>query len=636
MKRTTSIDMVRRGLSRAGAPLAFFAVLAALSLIALEALARAGGGGNYSGGGGGFGGGGGGEGLGALIYLAIAYPEVGVPLLVVVVVVGAVKRARNPDRRTRRAVERLEQIGGADSSELAGVEERDPGFGENAFLDKVRKLEDAVQRAWNGGEMSQVRTMLSDGLLRRFETQLEIMRFQGVRNAMADHEVLEARIHAVESDSHFDTIHVALRATARDVEVDASLSAEQAAARAARARPEVYTEIWSFLRRPGAKTLESGGAVEGYCPNCGAPVEVGQTARCDHCGVLINSGEHDWVLAEITQPEEWRPSSSGEVPGRAELVARDPGFNRQAAEDRASYLFWRWIEALVTARDGALAKVASADFRGRVSEQVKGGAASHFKTAVGSVDLLSCRPGPEGGRDRIDVKVLWSSAPSQKAAPIPAANVLTLSRAAGAVSEGGGLSHARCPSCHGPLTENDSPRCEYCGADLAAGESEWILDGVLRPEELRVERGAAAASSAGSEAADEDEVPFWVAPDMGDPRERRLLLMRMAAVVAADGRVTKAERRLLANASKRWRIPLESVQPILAGEVDLQTVSMMKPSNPGGFIAGLISAALVDGKIDKKEEKLLLDVGRNLSMSDADTRNLMRAMEKSQATRKAG
>ena len=37
------------------------------------------------------------------------------------------------------------------------------------------------------------------------------------------------------------------------------------------------------------------------CPNCGAPLAGGETIKCRYCGALVCSGEHDWVLAEITQ-----------------------------------------------------------------------------------------------------------------------------------------------------------------------------------------------------------------------------------------------------------------------------------------------------------------------------------------------
>ncbi len=627
----TEHDEERGLLGRFAAPLRWAlaaAALLGLVLLAVEALARAGGGGNYSGGGGGFGGGGGGgdaDGIVALVWLAIAYPEIGVPLLVVAVVVVVVKRAMNPDRRTRNAVKKLEEIGGRSTADLGRLTERDPAFDPAKFLERATKLDAAVQDAWCRGRMDPVRTMLSDGLVRRFEAQLSIMRHQGVRNAMADHRVLDARIHAVEHDESFDTLHVAFQAQSRDVEVDARLGFDEAAALAAKAKVETYTEIWSFLRRPGARTLAAGGAMEGQCPSCGAPLPAGQATRCDHCKALVNSGEHDWVLAEITQPIEWRPSSTGAVPGMDQLRAADPGFSRQGAEDRASYVFWRWVEALVLGKGDPLAKCATAGFRQQVAGQAGAGPAALFKTAVGSVDLLACEPGAPGGRDRFHAKILWSSARSNAAQPAPAANVVTLSRKQGATG-GDGLSYARCGVCQGPLAENDSPRCEYCGADLAAGDAEWVLEAVIRPEELMAVRAPAAVAAEGDDG--DAALPAWATPDMGNPRERRLLLMRMAAVVMADGQVTKAERKLLSAASKRWQVPMEVVEPILSGEVDPGEVATMRPSNPTGFLTGLIAAALIDGRIDSKEEKLLLDVGRGLSFSDADTRNLMNAARK--------
>jgi uncharacterized membrane protein YebE (DUF533 family) len=41
---------------------------------------------------------------------------------------------------------------------------------------------------------------------------------------------------------------------------------------------------------------------------------------------------------------------------------------------------------------------------------------------------------------------------------------------------------------------------------------------------------------------------------------------------------------------------------------------------------GLVSAALVDGKVDKKEEQLLLDVSKNLGLEDAFTKNMITTM----------
>ncbi|MDD5310062.1 MAG: TIM44-like domain-containing protein, partial [Deltaproteobacteria bacterium] len=569
------------------------------------------------------GGGGGGGDLGdiaALVYLLVAYPQVGVPVVIIVIVAAIVQRARNPERTTRRAVGRLEEMDRPDTSALAGIKERDPGFDEGAFLARFGRLETAVQEAWARGDMARTRPLLSDGLTRRFETQLAIMRRQGVRDALADHRILESRIHAVETDSHFDTIHVAVRAEARDTEVAASFSFDEATATARKAPLRPYAEIWSVLRRPGVKTLQSEGAFGAQCPNCGGALPASQSTRCEHCKALVNSGDYDWVAAEITQPEEWRPGSTGQVPGLDELSARDPGFNRQAAEDRASYLFWRWIEALVGADAKPLAKCATPELRARIAEQVKAGPAALHKVAVGAVDLMAVAAGEEGGRDLVYAKILWSSARSNKDAAFPSAHVLVLGRRAGAKDDGG-LSHARCPSCHGPLTENDSPKCDYCGENLSAGDADFVLDDVKRPEEIRVARSAGDAADGAEEMASR-----WI-PDMGSRRERNLLLMRMAAVVVADGQITRAERKLLSACAKRWSVPLEVVEPILTGAVPADVSDTMKPSNPSGFLAGLVAAALVDGRIDSREDKLLRGVGKDLGLDDAAVQVMIDSMK---------
>jgi hypothetical protein len=601
---------------------------AALGLLwTLEAWARAGGGQHYTGGGGGgggggFGGGGGGDGDGIvfLLYLVLRYPKIGVPVLIVVVVASVIKHMRNPDRTTSRAVKRLEHIPFMARPDLGSLRARDPGFDESRFLERVKAAEAKVQEAWRRGEMKPVRSLLSDGLMRRLDTQLSLMRRFGTRNITADHHVFSARIHAADYDDHFDTLHVAIEAAIRDLDVPASLSFDEALARAEKAPQQRYTEIWSFLRRPGARSSDALEALSGKCPSCGASLESGAVTRCDHCQALVNSGQYDWVLAEITQVEEWRPRSTGRVQGLDRLAAKDPGFNRQAAEDRASYLFWRWIEALATGSAKPLAKVALSLLKQEISQLTKNGPRPLHKVAVGGVDLLACETDTGDGRDRYHVKVLWSSASSEKGRPAHQANVLTMSRKSDVEVKATGFAHARCPECHGPLEENDSPSCDYCGAALDAGDADWVLHAVIQPEAFTL-----AAMGNGREAA--GEIPV-VIPDMGSLRERTLLLMRMAAVVMADGVVTKAERKLLKNAAKRWQVSFDAIAPILAGETDAGMVTTMRPSNPVAFLKGLISAALVDGRVDKKEERLLLDIAQNLGIEERRAREMMVKMTK--------
>lgn len=70
-------------------------------------------------------------------------------------------------------------------------------------------------------------------------------------------------------------------------------------------------------------------------------------AQCPQCGSVVNSGKYDWVLAEITQDEEWVvPPAVNRVKGWQIIRERDPGLNFQHIEDRASVIFWRCMMAV--------------------------------------------------------------------------------------------------------------------------------------------------------------------------------------------------------------------------------------------------------------------------------------------------
>src|SRR5262249_40853484 len=136
---------------------------------------------------------------------------------------------------------------------------------------------------------------------------------------------------------------------------------EQAAAALRTAHVEPYTEIWSLVRRHGAQTRTDPAKVGQACPSCGAPLDGGEVICCRYCKALVCSGAHGWGLAEITQVVEWHPSAGG-VQGLEDLRTVDPGVAQEPLEDRASYLFWKWVQANREGTPAKLRKCATADF----------------------------------------------------------------------------------------------------------------------------------------------------------------------------------------------------------------------------------------------------------------------------------
>ncbi len=382
-------------------------------LLAAQAFARAGGGEGYSGGSSGSSfsssssGGGDAGFIFDLLYLyirfVIAFPVFGVPLTVFFAYFAYLYLQASSSRRAEGLIgaglqRQTELKLRGEREELRG---RDPGFDEAAFLKRVSAAFVKVQTAWSLGDMPLARPFVSDGVYERFTRQLKDLRARGLTNVMADVKVLDAEALGYESDRHFDALHVWIKASASDKTVDA-------AGNVLRSSNGAFEEVWSFLRRPTAKTLKAGGGIEGQCPSCGAVLSVADAGKCAACGSWVNSGAYDWVLAEITQRSEWAGGDSHrDVDGWPAFSHDDPALNLQVLEDRASVVFWRWLEALRRREAAPLLPVASAEAAGAALAEA--GGVSWRDAAVGSAGC--CERGRDGparqralrhARDRAD------------------------------------------------------------------------------------------------------------------------------------------------------------------------------------------------------------------------------------------
>jgi inner membrane protein import complex subunit Tim44-like protein len=484
-----------------------FAAVAAALTAAASALARPGGGGSYrggggggaghSGGGGGFGGGGRfgsgdrGFGFGGAAFPSGAgtYHEVRAQDLVrlltfilVVAVAGGVVLLWTARRRLW-----LDERGPGlpfpasdapmdavrDSDALAPLRARDPGLTDQSIVDHIQPMAEVLRTAWCGGDLRAARALVSDGVYSRFQVQLALMRQENRRNVMGDARILAVTVEAVEDAPPLDVVHVRVTAEARDTEVPWGATDAQVFAALAGTGIQPYTEIWSLVRRTGAPSKPAGFAVGHACPSCGAPVVDGEMIRCRYCNALVCSGEHDWVLAEITQLVEWRPAAAVRPAGLDMLRARDPGIAREVLEDRASYLFWKWVQAGRAGSFAPLRKCAT-------QRLLAGGARLDWTRgasdiAVGGADVLACEVGGQDGFDRVHVEISWSARFRDDQAHTSCKTVLRLLRKNGVTSKPS-MTALVCQACGAPLVENDSTQCDYCGAQLNAGDQAWILE----------------------------------------------------------------------------------------------------------------------------------------------------------------
>lgn len=465
-------------------------LLPVLSLLPAIALARAGGGEDYrSGGDSGGGDGASGEILFYLIQLAFRYPKVGIPLLLVVgFVMWRSKRVKASDAYQRkqedqRGAARTHTSAGSVEGWVGQLQQADPDFRLEPLLQRAGGLVEQVNEAWFRRDLAPLRPFLSDATWQRLSTQLTLMQREGRRDAIADLRVLDVAAIGLERNEWYDTLHLKVQAELRDAEVPAGASDDEARAQARKAPVERFTEVWSFTRRPGAKTRVGHDLSQGTCPSCGAPFNGGATNACEYCGAIANAGIHDWTLSQITQGSAWS-ARSGNVAGMQALREVDPAFNVNGLEDRAALLFWRWILAHGTADVTPLLKVATPAMRGSLEASFKGGSSPLGRlqnVALGAARLkrvVQGRPAADGAAatpDLADFELSWSARMGDDRAATSLRWSFALARKHGARTPSGqGISSSRCPSCHGPLTDSASVNCDFCGIALDAGD-EWVL-----------------------------------------------------------------------------------------------------------------------------------------------------------------
>ncbi len=636
------------------------AAMAIVLATAGEAFARAGGGQGYHGSGssnsGGFhsgaeGGGGGGINIGPLLYWGIQfclhYPYIALPLIAIAIYLFMKASQQGTDSYRSSVIRRA--VGQTAELQRAAALERlrsgDAAFDEAGFCGRAEQAFLKLQQAWSAQDLAPVRPFVSDGIYERFSLQIAEQRDFNYRNQVDRVEVAEVGLVQVAGDSIFDLLTVGIRATADDyrVALDTGKRLRDGA------ESDEFVEYWTFLRRHGVPTGEKPGLVEGQCPNCGAQIELNESARCASCGSLVRSGNFDWVLVEITQSAEWNDEPPAEPPGVAEFRSqRDPGLSVEHLEDRTSVIFWRKAMADRLGDTRPLAKMALPEFCDAYPQRWGPDKALRRywgDAAVGSVETLGILPGEP--QDRALVEVRWAgrmfvARPGKP--PEPAGEnalfrtLYVLHRRAAVQSDvASSVTSAHCPGCGAPESDVTASACEFCGTVLNDGSTDWVLGGMfpIPGDEAAALIGELDQQAAGAEPAPDDsdetggQAPLAAVGEADVPRSGELLAWAVQMALA-DHELSDRERRALERAAMRRGVPPARLETMIeAAQRGQLAVPQPRDAEEGRkWLAAMTDMALADGRIEPAEAALLWQTGEQLGWSRADVQQLV-------ATRKA-
>ncbi|MBN2497426.1 MAG: TIM44-like domain-containing protein [Deltaproteobacteria bacterium] len=493
------------------------AVALLVLLAAGSALARVGGGEFF--GGGGSGGDGGCDGDGELVFylvwLAIDYPQVGVPLLVLVVIGWAFKRYLERKNRLPASTQQSYQraVTGVAARRRAAVKARlqpliadDPNFSEVLFLDFVQMIYARFMESRGSRDPEGLRHFLS-------ETLFEELVALGRSRKRAGFEIEQVIVGSLQIEDVNEmggawVIGCVLEANYAE-RYRSSLESGEPQEEALYSRWRLVFDRARGVLSKGPEAIRSLG-----CPSCGSPIKLDAKNVCAYCGQAIRPGLFHWKLRAAEEMVRQRRIDmpmqlGGQEVGTGFPTIYDPdldvarkSFQMRYPGESIGRLVARAQEVFLKLQDAwnrnkwELARPFETDRLYQTHlfwmERYK---ARGYRNAIEQVKVLGCEL-VKLDRDAffemaslrirasmidytygVDGNLLAGS----RTDPRVFSEYWTFIRRAG-FEPGKALDSSSCPSCGAAIKVAMNGRCEYCDAHLSSGDFDWTLARIEQDE----------------------------------------------------------------------------------------------------------------------------------------------------------
>ncbi|GAB4278757.1 MAG: hypothetical protein Kow0068_02530 [Marinilabiliales bacterium] len=581
-------------------------IICAAVLLSNDLFARLGGGGGSSNSGGS------GDDIGALIvyiFMLIPFP---LNIIVIALLIGGYYYL-NKKRKQKSVLNKMPGGHNMASNKNPEGYERfkslNPDFDEGKFKEKVKTAFIELQKAWASKDMSKVRHYISDGMYQRLNTQFKMMDLLSQINKLEKIEVKNVVIDRIDSDGQFDIIHVAVHAFMNDRFISEKYPSLNSGG------PESFVEYWSFMKKRGAQEKDIFST--NNCPNCGGelPKKAGEVAKCEFCGTYINSGEYDWVLAEITQADDYISANpevvkAGNLKEQVmKLVGENEDFAVQLIEDKTSNAYLQ-IQTARVYKDPKLIRRFVTD---SAFEKIKNIIETeqsfiYNRLYLNDVSLIGIMQENNKNVLMVSIKssyqrVAINEKNNKKVSLIDSVvmsktEVILLERDINASKQKGSLYAHSCPSCGGPTGDTLNLKCQYCGAELNSSSQEWIVRDLMSLHEYYAFYSANGANFVSG-----------IAPDNLDGlyKVRDYAFNNVLIMAASDGVFSDEEKEFTQKIAKKWGYNLDKIQPIFdmaaAGKLSIKMPEDRKMKEK--IYKMMEKAASIDGNVAPEEQQLL-------------------------------
>lgn len=214
--------------------------------------------------------------------------------VIVVVVIRAYKKngktgALEPAGAERTPAEQLKP--------MADIQQTDPNFRDEALTEKISNLYVQMQNAWTAKDFEPMKPYFTDALYTQFDRQLDELRNSHQTNHVDKIAVLGVALRGWYETDENQCVVAEVRTRIVDYNVDDKTGEVVAGSKD---EEKFMTYEYTMIRTKGTITAVQKDETESkLCPNCGAPININHTARCEYCGSVVNAKDFDWVIGTI-------------------------------------------------------------------------------------------------------------------------------------------------------------------------------------------------------------------------------------------------------------------------------------------------------------------------------------------------
>lgn len=222
--------------------------------------------------------------------------------IIIIIVIGGgvvIKNSAGSKGKGRNTYNSASRIPRDHSPEiLNAIHNIDPNFSEEKFIGWTKEVFITLQNAWTERDWSKIRPFEKEELYRQHEQQLREYINNGTINVIERINIKQAYMHLYERDAQYEYLVVYMETRMNDYVIDEKT---RAVVKGDKNIEHHLNYQLTFMRKTGVKTnpARSNNSTVS-CPHCGAPVTITSAGKCEYCDFIITTGEHDWVLSDLS------------------------------------------------------------------------------------------------------------------------------------------------------------------------------------------------------------------------------------------------------------------------------------------------------------------------------------------------